>query len=250
METVTPPAPPVVGLSAGAAGGAGGPAPVQAAPPAAVPPAPAAPPAPSKEPETILGGKPAEVKPGEKAPEVKPEAKKEEPKKDEKPTVPEKYDLKPPAGSLVAAPHLEKIAAFARERGFSQEQAQALVEHESASMKEYVAGEVSKFKQTAFETWPKEAESHPDLGGGDPVKFKENVALASRAFEQFATPELKAICKNEGWGNHPEFVRAWRNVGKAMDEDKFIAAPAAAQGNDPEGWRTRQYDHPSSRAEG
>lgn len=248
METVTPPAPPVVGLPAAGAGGAGGTLPVQAAPPAAVPPAPAAPPAPSKEPETILGGKPAEVKPGEKAPEVKPEAKKEEPKKDEKPTVPEKYDLKPPAGSLVAAPHLEKIAAFARERGFSQEQAQALVEHESASLKTYIDGQVSAFRKTAMEDWPKVAESHPDLGGGDPVKFKESVALANRALERFAPPELVGVLRESGYGNHPDLVRAWRNVGKAMAEDKFIAAPAAAQGSDPEKWRKVQYD--KTQAEG
>ncbi len=236
-DPAAPPAPPVVAQSAGGTGAAGGTAPLQAAPPAAAPPAPATPPAPAKEPETLLSGKPAEVKPGEKTPEAK-----TEPKKDEKPAAPDKYDLKAPEGSLLAAPHLEKIAAFARERGFSQEQAQAMVEHESAGMKSYIDGQVSEFKKTAFEDWPKQAEAHPDLGGGDPVKFKESVALANRAFEQFATPELKAICKSEGWGNHPEFVRAWRNVGKAMQDDKFIQAPPAPPAQDPEAWRKVMYD--------
>ena len=126
-DSAAPPAPPVAPPAAPAA---------EVKPPAAPPATPVTMPpgAPGGAGGTILGGKAEEPKPGETKP-ADPAAAKTEPKKEEKPAVPEKYDLKAPEGSLLAEPMLEKIAAFARERGFSQEQAQAMVEHESASLK-------------------------------------------------------------------------------------------------------------------
>src|SRR3954464_8985731 len=104
------------------------PTPAAAVTPAGTPaqtvPTPATPPAlPAAEskPATLLGDlKPAEVKAEPQKPaEIK-------------------YELKAPEKSLLPATHAEKIVALAKERGFSNEQAQAVYEAESAHFKEYV----------------------------------------------------------------------------------------------------------------
>jgi hypothetical protein len=62
---------------------------------------------------------------------VKPEGTPPEAKPTEAKVVPEKYDLKLPEASLLDASHVEKLTAFAKERGLSNDEAQALLEREN-----------------------------------------------------------------------------------------------------------------------
>src|SRR5688572_20896218 len=57
--------------------------------------------------------------------------------KEQKPVVPEKYDLKLPEGSLLEAAQMEKISAYAKEKGLSNEQAQELLERENDAVSGY-----------------------------------------------------------------------------------------------------------------
>lgn len=129
--------------------------------------------------------------------------------------------LKLPDGSLLDPSRVEKIAAFARERGFSQEQAQVIVERESDA----VAAHLEAARATAAQ-WVDQAKADPELAGKDPAKaqqvFAGNVELAKRAIDKFATAELKKALNETGFGNHPEVLRLFMKVGKAMADDKYV----------------------------
>ena len=56
--------------------------------------------------------------------------------------------------------------------------------------------------------------------GGD--KLNENLALASKAMDAFATPELKQVLDQTGLGNHPELIRAFVRVGRQISEDRLV----------------------------
>jgi hypothetical protein len=49
--------------------------------------------------------------------------------------------------------------------------------------------------------------------------------------QQFGTPELKAALEQTGMGNHPELVRLFAKVGKAMGEDSLVAGGKSSGGS-------------------
>lgn len=137
------------------------------------------------------------------------------------PVVPEKYELKPPEGSLVGPAQLEKIAQYAKEQGFSQEQAQKYLERESAVLADFQQGQQEGLK-TQSQAWVEDIKADKELGG---PKFQENMEHAFRAFERFASPEFVKVMKDTGLGNHPEMVRTFFKISQAMKDDSLILAP-------------------------
>jgi hypothetical protein len=144
------------------------------------------------------------------------------PPAESKPVVPDKYDLKIPDGAQLKPEQLEKIAQFAKEQGFSQEQAQKYLERENAVLTEYVNKQQEDFKAQT-QSWVEQVKVDKELGG---EKFQENMEHATRAFERFATPEFAKIIKESGFGNHPELVRTFFKIGQAMKEDRMVNPPA------------------------
>jgi hypothetical protein len=47
------------------------------------------------------------------------------------------------------------------------------------------------------------------------------VADALKARERFSTPALRQLLNETGFGNHPEVIKFFAKVGKAMREDAF-----------------------------
>ena len=154
----------------------------------------------------------AEAKPADKAPaeETKPP--------EQKPVVPEKYDIKLPDGSLLDPARVEKIAALAKERGLSNEDAQGLLNSEHEAIASFVSTQ-QKAMEERSQQWMTVVQNDNEMGG---EAFKANVEHAKRAVERFGSPELKSALDNTGLGNHPELVRAFMRIGKAMAEDKFV----------------------------
>lgn len=132
--------------------------------------------------------------------------------------VPEKYDLKLPEGSLLDPATVEKISSFAKERGLSNEQAQAILERESASVSEYVKGQEEGLKAEA-QKWVETIRSDKEIGGD---AFNKSVEHAKRLVDRYATADFKKVLDDTGLGNHPELVRMLARIGKAMADDTAV----------------------------
>lgn len=135
------------------------------------------------------------------------------------PVVPEKYDLKPSEGSFLNAKDLEKIAAAARERGLSQQDAQAfLVDQEK---------EVADRIDAQSQAWAEEAQNDKEIGG---AAFNENVQLAKRLVDRFGSERLKQEMNRLGYGNHPEWIRLFSKIGKHFVDDKAVFPGSSGSG--------------------
>jgi len=66
------------------------------------------------------------------------------------------------------------------------------------------------------------------------VEYDSNIDMAQRAFAQFATPEFSKIMDETGIGNHPELLKAFSKVGKAMGDDKLVVGTGRAVGMSPQ----------------
>jgi len=131
---------------------------------------------------------------------------------------PETYDLKLPKDSLLDKSAVDEIAEFAKEQGLSNEQAQKLLERENNVVKDYADAQITELKEKS-EQWVEDVKNDKELGGED---FNKNVEIAHRALEKFGSKQLKETLENTGLGNHPELIRAFSRIGKAMSDDSFV----------------------------
>lgn len=187
-EPQTPPAKDTTGAAAGTAV-AEPPKPAAAAPGAAPAAAPAA-----SAPQQGSQGQPAEIK------------------------------LAMPKDSLLDAGAVERIASFAKERGLTQEQAQAILERESGAVAAYAEGQQQTLEKHKS-AWVEDLKADKELGG---AAFNETVEIAKRVVESFGTEALKKALNETGLGNHPEVVRVFARIGKQMGDDKFVRPTAGA----------------------
>lgn len=132
--------------------------------------------------------------------------------------VPEKYDLKIPDGALITAADVERIAAFAKERGLSNEEAQAVLERDNANIISYQENQKAQLEKLKTD-WVEQVKSDKEIGG---AVFNESIELSKRVIERFGSQELKQQLDATGFGNHPELVRIFSKIGKAMSEDKLV----------------------------
>ncbi len=179
--------------------------------------------APDAQPAEPKVSEPPKVEPeAPKAPEAKPTEPKKESEQPPTPkkVVPEKYEFKVAENSVLDSRHVEKIAAYAKEQGLSQQEAQELLDGEA----EAVAKEVRDLSAEFLN----QSKADKEIGG---EAFDKSVALGNAALEKFATPELRKILDRTGYGNHPEWIRFVARIGKAMESDKFVPnEPAAVPG--------------------
>lgn len=139
---------------------------------------------------------------------------------------PEKYEFKAPDGAELDT---EAVAAFepiAKELNLTNEQAQKLVDLYGTRLTQAAEAQQSAW-QKQLDTWVTEVKSDKEIGG---KAFDQNVDHAKSAIEKFGTPELKKALDATGFGNHPELVRVFARIGKAMAEDTFVTSSAAAGG--------------------
>lgn len=73
--------------------------------------------------------------------------------------------------------------------------------------------------QAQTEQWAADVKADKEIGGD---KLTTNLSAAQRALDQFGTPELKEYLEGTGLGNHPELVKAFIKIGKAMSEDGMV----------------------------
>lgn len=161
---------------------------------------------------------------GEKAPD-KTEAKTERPA-----GAPEKYEaFTMPEGYALDEQLLNEFAPVLKELNLPQAAAQKvmdfapkLIEHTQQST---IAQVLEQTGLKDFPNWAGAVKTDKELGGD---KYAENLAVAKKAIDTFGTPELRAVLKQTGLGNHPEVVRAFYKVGKQISEDAFVSGSKVA----------------------
>jgi hypothetical protein len=131
------------------------------------------------------------------------------------PEVPETYELKLPDDALLGEDHLAQVTDYAKELGLSNEQAQALLERDNQHLTAYRDAQLQAF-ETEKASWVEAIKADQEIGG---QHFDQSVELARRALAKFAAPEFATALNETGFGNHPELVRAFARIGKAMAED-------------------------------
>ncbi|XGC82037.1 hypothetical protein ACES2L_06010 [Bdellovibrio bacteriovorus] len=138
------------------------------------------------------------------------------------------FDLKFPEGSGLPKDHTQKVIDFAKENGLTPAQAQKILDRDNA----YIADSQKAAKanlDNQIGAWEKQIQEDTVLGG---EKFAQNMEVAKRGFEKVATPELKKILNESGYGSHPEVVRLFYKLGLESSEDSFQRGGPAGQQRD------------------
>lgn len=143
-----------------------------------------------------------------------------------------KYDLKLPEGALLKADVIERTAAFAKERGLSNEVAQKTLELTSAEVKAYHDGLQQMHESTKLQ-WLADAKNDKEISGEKGDQFDKNTELAHRAFKHFAGDDFAKVVTEMGYGNHPALVKTFMKIGKAMAEDMLVQGNQGGTETDP-----------------
>ncbi|MCK7030066.1 peptidase [Enterobacter kobei] len=200
------------------ADGGAAPAPSEPAAPDTDAPAPATDPAkpegdkpqPGTEADNPQEGKPAD---GDK-PADKPDDKEQKPE-----GAPEKYEFKPAEGQELDTAALEQFEPIARELNLSNEQAQKMVDLYGTKILPMVQQQQAEAWQKTTEQWAEDVKADKEIGGD---KLTANLSAAQRALDLFGSPALKEYLEGTGLGNHPELVKTFIKIGKAMSEDGMV----------------------------
>lgn len=134
--------------------------------------------------------------------------------------------LELPKDSKLVQADVDRVAAIARERGLSKEQAEVMLKTQSDAVEAYEARLQEGFKAKRAE-WVKTVQDDKDLGGANLAATQKN---AQRVIDTFMDTELRTFLKDSGYGDHPFMVRFLNKVGKAMAEDKALGGGGGGGG--------------------
>tara|TARA_R110000787_G_C13443394_1_gene446760 strand:- start:39437 stop:40072 length:636 start_codon:yes stop_codon:yes gene_type:complete len=131
-------------------------------------------------------------------------------------TVPEVYaDFTLPDEIVLNEQVMGGAAELFKADGLTQAQAQKYIDLAADLVQQTSEGQAGAYEQQK-QGWYDQSKADPDFGGD---KFDETVGLAQLGLSKVGTPELNALLQETGLGNHPEIIRAMRNVGNLMKED-------------------------------
>lgn len=160
--------------------------------------------------------------------------------------VPEKYDLKLPAGSTLPASIVERTAANARALGLSNEGGQKLLDTVVAELTEVnkvIVGEWEPTKGAKWierdNAWKAQALADTEIGGS-PEKLETSAKLAKDVVDKFFDGKIAEFLRASGLGSHPEFVRGLSRIGRGMSEGSLVLGAPGASGK-PKGQAATLY---------
>ena len=110
---------------------------------------------------------------------------------------------------------MDKYTSVAKELGMSSEAAQKILETVGPELQ----ASQGKALDAMSADWEKQVFADKEIGGD---KLAENLSVAKRAVDTFATPELKALLDSTRLGNHPEVIRLFHRLGTKISNDKFV----------------------------
>lgn len=146
-------------------------------------------------------------------------------KEGDKPTgAPEKYEaFKVPEGYTLDAALVGEFEPVLRELNLSQEDAQKVFDfapkYAEFVSKQTAAAVLDQLGIADRAAWVGQTKGDKEIGGD---ALPENLAVAKKALDKFATPQLRDVLLKTGLTNHPEMVRAWARVGKAISDDSYV----------------------------
>ena len=139
-----------------------------------------------------------------------------DPQDDGKPQgAPEKYEFATPEGMQFDDAVVGAFGEVAKDLNLSQEAAQKILD----KVEPVMAAQQNEALQAASTEWAEASKTDKEFGGD---KLNENLAVAKKAMDQFASPELRALLNESALGNNPEVIRMFYRVGKAISEDGFV----------------------------
>lgn len=139
---------------------------------------------------------------------------------DATPAAPERYEaFTDESGREYDAETLGDFVATAKELGLSQEGAQKMFKAMRPSMQGVFVREITERNKE----WIAAAETDKEYGGEN---FKANMAYAKKAYDRYASAELKQVFSKTGLGNNPEIIRLFYRVGKAISQDPGVGGRA------------------------
>ena len=143
---------------------------------------------------------------------------------------PEAYaDFTLPEGLTPDTPVLGEFAALAKEANLPQATAQKFVDLAGKMQTQTVEG-VQAALEAQGEQWGEAAKADKEFGGD---AFDANLAIAKTALDTFGSPELKSLLNQSKLGNHPEVLRAFVKIGKAISQDGFVPGRGGAANASP-----------------
>lgn len=146
--------------------------------------------------------------------------------KDKKPEgAPEAYEFKAAEGAELDTEALKDFEPVARELNLTNEQAQKLVDAYPKILAGVQQRQADAWQATT-EQWAADVKADKEIGGD---KLTGNLSAAQRALDQFGTPELKEYLNTTGLGNHPDLVKTFIKIGKAMSEDGMVSGKENGQ---------------------
>lgn len=180
--------------------------------------------------DTLLGGAPRETenRPSENPPEGgvpeqdRPSENGANPPP-QQPAVPEQYEFKPPEGVEFDEATIGVYAEAAREAGLSQEAADIVLNKIAPHLAQQQAARLAE----ARNDWAQQSRADAEFGG---EKLDENLAVAKKAVEALASPELKTLLEQSGLGNHPEIIRLFYRAGRSLSQDAFVGGKNTGSG--------------------
>lgn len=132
---------------------------------------------------------------------------------------PDKYaDFKMPDGVTVDAKLLTDFQPVLKELGLPQAAAQKVVDFYASKVLPHLAATQTAAIEAQSKAWETAAKADKEIGGD---KFAENLEVAKTTLSKFGSPELVKLLNESRLGNHPEVVRFFHKVGRAMGEDNI-----------------------------
>ena len=154
------------------------------------------------------------------------------------PAAEEAFSVQLPEGLAADEVLIEGFTKTAKELGLKGPQAQKFVDAYAAAQ----TAAAERFEAQAearVAEWQQAVKSDAEMGG---AHYEATQAEAARAQQRFASPALQQLLQQTGLDKHPEVVRLYRAVGRAMAEDTVAGSQqggAAAQPSEEDALRAR-----------
>lgn len=132
---------------------------------------------------------------------------------------PEEYaEFTVPEGLTLDAELTGEFKDLAKKMGLTQENAQNVADLGVKMLQKWgAAQQEAVIAQQA--QWAEASRSDKEFGGD---AFESNLAIAKKAVDALATPELRQLLDSTGLGSHPDMIRAFYRAGKALSEDTLV----------------------------